>query len=46
MDRNKIWFDQASEQWEEAFPIGNGTLGGMVFGRPDLERVQLNEDSL
>ncbi|MBR2567532.1 MAG: glycoside hydrolase family 95 protein [Paenibacillus sp.] len=46
MDRNKIWFDQASKQWEEAFPIGNGTLGGMVFGRPDLERVQLNEDSL
>ncbi|WP_434751198.1 glycoside hydrolase family 95 protein [Paenibacillus amylolyticus] len=46
MNSRSIWFDHAAEQWEEAFPIGNGTLGGMVFGRTHLERVQLNEDSL
>ncbi|MBB6020044.1 alpha-L-fucosidase 2 [Paenibacillus sp. JGP012] len=46
MNLNKISFDNAAQQWEEAFPIGNGTLGGMVFGRAHLERVQLNEDSL
>ncbi|WP_427050676.1 glycoside hydrolase family 95 protein [Paenibacillus sp. TC-CSREp1] len=46
MNVNKIPFDNAAQQWEEAFPIGNGTLGGMVFGRAHLERVQLNEDSL
>lgn len=46
MNTNKIRFDYPAEQWEEAFPIGNGTLGGMVFGRTHLERVQLNEDSL
>ncbi|MDT0122852.1 glycoside hydrolase family 95 protein [Paenibacillus sp. RRE4] len=45
-NKNKIGFDHPAGQWEEAFPIGNGTLGGMVFGRTDLERVQLNEDSL
>ncbi|WP_342555992.1 glycoside hydrolase family 95 protein [Paenibacillus sp. FSL R7-0652] len=46
MNSNQIWFDCAASQWEEAFPIGNGTLGGMIFGRTHLERVQLNEDSL
>ncbi len=45
-NKNKIGFDHPAGQWEEAFPIGNGTLGGMVLGRTDLERVQLNEDSL
>ncbi|MFE6076562.1 glycoside hydrolase N-terminal domain-containing protein [Paenibacillus sp. NPDC057886] len=46
MNSNNVWFDQPAEIWEEAFPIGNGTLGGMVFGKKHIERVQLNEDSL
>lgn len=33
-------------EWEEAFPIGNGRLGGMVFGGVATERIQLNEDSV
>lgn len=32
--------------WEEALPIGNGRLGGMVFGGLDAEHIQLNEDSV
>lgn len=32
--------------WSEAFPIGNGRLGGMIFGGIQNERIQLNEDSL
>jgi alpha-L-fucosidase 2 len=43
---NKIWFEQPAEVWEEALPIGNGRLGGMVFGGIDKERVQLNEETL
>ncbi|MCG7381312.1 glycoside hydrolase family 95 protein [Paenibacillus sp. ACRRY] len=43
---DKIWYNQPAERWEEAMPMGNGTLGGMVYGRTDLERIQLNEDSL
>lgn len=31
---------------EEALPVGNGRLGGMVFGRTDYERIQLNEESI
>jgi len=28
------------------YPIGNGRLGGTVFGEPRRERIQFNEDSL
>lgn len=34
------------EGWNEALPIGNGRLGGMVFGAVENERIQLNEDSM
>ncbi|WP_254772857.1 glycoside hydrolase N-terminal domain-containing protein [Paenibacillus sp. NFR01] len=43
---SSIWFDKPAARWEEALPMGNGRLGGMVFGVPHLERIQLNEDSL
>ncbi len=32
--------------WFEALPVGNGRLGGMVFGGVVRERIQLNESSL
>jgi alpha-L-fucosidase 2 len=32
--------------WEDALPLGNGRLGGMVFGGIASERIQLNEDSV
>lgn len=32
--------------WDEALPIGNGRLAGMVFGGIKRERLQLNEESL
>jgi alpha-L-fucosidase 2 len=35
-----------ADLWTEAFPIGNGRLGGMVFGGIQTERIQLNEDSI
>lgn len=42
----KIKFDKPAGNWNEALPIGNGKLGGMVFGNPYIERIQLNEDSV
>ncbi len=42
----KLWYDEPAIQWVEALPIGNGRLGGMVFCRPDSERIQLNDDTL
>ncbi|CAM4192431.1 glycoside hydrolase family 95 protein [Paenibacillus alkaliterrae] len=41
-----LWYKQPAARWEEALPIGNGRLGGMVFGGIDKERIQLNEDTL
>lgn len=46
MKTKNIWFNQPARTWEEALPIGNGTLGGMIFGKTQIERIQLNEDSL
>lgn len=41
-----IWFRQPAKEWIEALPVGNGRLGGMVFGGVDKECIQLNEKSL
>ena len=41
-----LWYKQPAKQWVEALPIGNGRLGAMVFGGTDIERLQLNEDTL
>ena len=42
----RLTYKQPAKDWNEALPIGNGTLGGMVFGHVHKERVQLNEDSV
>lgn len=41
-----LWYNQPAGVWTEALPLGNGRLGGMVFGGTDQEHIQLNEDSL
>ncbi len=45
-NRNILWYDKPADDWNEALPIGNGTLGGMIFGRINSEIIQLNEDSV
>ena len=39
-------YGKPATAWTEALPIGNGRLGAMVFGGPERERLQLNEDTL
>ncbi len=41
-----IWFDSPAEDWNSALPVGNGRIGGMVFGQPLFEKIMLNEDSI
>jgi alpha-L-fucosidase 2 len=41
-----LWYTQPAGQWVEALPIGNGHFGGMVFGNPINEKIQLNEDTV
>ncbi|MFS8500544.1 MAG: glycoside hydrolase family 95 protein [Caldicoprobacter sp.] len=42
----KLWYRQPAREWVEALPLGNGRIGGMVFGGVPHERIQLNEDTL
>ena len=42
----KLWYNKPAKQWTEALPVGNGTFGGMVFGKVDEELIQLNEATL
>ncbi len=41
-----LWYKKPAGRWEEALPLGNGRLGGMIFGSPASEHIQLNEDSV
>ncbi|HEY9195614.1 MAG TPA: glycoside hydrolase N-terminal domain-containing protein, partial [Mucilaginibacter sp.] len=44
--RYKLWYDQPAKNWNEALPVGNGFIGGMIFGDVKNERVQLNESTI
>ena len=39
-------YDQPASIWTEALPIGNGRIGGMVYGRTHEEIIKLNENTL
>jgi alpha-L-fucosidase 2 len=42
----ELWYKSPAQKWTEALPVGNGRLGGMVFGDYNHERIQLNEESV
>ena len=44
--RNKLEYNTAARCFEEALPIGNGSLGAMVYGNADVDRLSLNHDTL
>jgi len=44
--RYKLWYNQPAKNWNEALPLGNGFIGGMVFGEVKNERIQLNESTI
>jgi alpha-L-fucosidase 2 len=41
--RDELWYNKPAEQWLEALPVGNGFLGGMVYGGTQTERIALFE---
>ena len=43
---SKLWYRKPAIEWEEALPLGNGRLGAMVYGIPDKEHIQVNEESI
>ena len=42
---NRLWDNKPAKIWLEALPIGNGFLGGMVYGGIATDELQLNEDT-
>ncbi len=44
----KLWYNKPADSkvWEQALPIGNGRLGAMVYGIPQREEIQLNEETI
>ncbi|NEE01543.1 glycoside hydrolase family 95 protein [Phytoactinopolyspora halotolerans] len=40
-----IWSRRPAQLWTEALPLGNGSLGAMVFGRPGRELIQINHET-
>jgi alpha-L-fucosidase 2 len=40
-----LWYRQPGVKWLDGMPIGNGYMGGMLFGRVQEERIALNESS-
>lgn len=42
-----LWDDKAAVDWmTQAYPIGNGRIGGMIFGGVNQEHIQFNENTL
>jgi alpha-L-fucosidase 2 len=42
----ELWLSRPANRWMEALPIGNGRIGGMVFGGVSTERIALTESTL
>ena len=39
-------YDTPATAFEESLPLGNGSLGAVVYGKTDVERISLNHDTL
>jgi len=45
-ENQKLWYTKPAQKWTEALPLGNGRLGAMIFGGPENDRIQFNEETL
>ncbi|SEN64153.1 alpha-L-fucosidase 2 [Mucilaginibacter gossypiicola] len=42
----KLWYKQPAQKWTDALPVGNGRIGGMVYGGVVEDHIQYNEQTL
>ncbi len=45
-NRLRLIYDEPAAEWTDALPLGNGSMGAMVFGGVNEERIQFNHDTL
>ena len=43
--KNEIWFEKPAGKFVEALPVGNGSMGAMVYGGAREEKISLNLDT-
>ncbi|EMI41077.1 large secreted protein [Rhodopirellula sp. SWK7] len=41
----RLVYDQEARAWTDALPVGNGSLGAMVYGGVESEQIQFNHDT-
>lgn len=41
----KLWYDEPAEYFINTLLLGNGRLGAVVYGRPEVETINLNEET-
>ena len=41
-----LWYRKPAENWNEALPLGNGKIGGMVYGNIVDEQISLNDEGV
>lgn len=42
----KLYYNKFKNEWLNALPLGNGKIAAMLYGNPDTEQIQINEESL
>lgn len=45
-DSLNLYYKTPAKHWVQALPLGNGSLGAMVFGKTDKEKICMNSDTL
>ncbi len=46
MSNSVLWYSSPAKAWTQSLPIGNGTLGAMIWGGAENETLNLNHDEL
>lgn len=46
MQASTLWYKQSANNWNEALPLGNGHMAAMAYCGEEIDRIQINNDTL
>ena len=46
MSAHNLFLASPAVCWSNAFPVGNGSMGAMLFGGTEAEKIYLSEESI
>ena len=46
IDSHLLYYKKPAKAWTEALPLGNGSIGAMIYGKAQTETVSMNYDQL